>query len=191
MATEALKSTSVTNLDASPVVANTSGEGATGYLTSANDTVTSTSGMLLGSTYKMVRIPVEAKIRRVLFSCAAHGGSAAFDIDVAFSDSTTDGTPAALQGTIPQISSADNKLFGAAVSAVSALNHTDETFANTFTYANKNTPLWQVLTNAGATFGGVAYTTNPGGFFDIILKSTATDTSGGMLGIEVDYVMGP
>ena len=140
--------------------------------------------MLITSTYKMVRIPTNSKVKRVLFSCAAHGGSAAFDIDVAHSDSTTDGTPSALQGNIIQLSAADNKLFGAAVSAVSQLKHSDVTFSNTFTSAHKNLPLWQVLVNLGAT----TFSADPGGFFDIVLKSTATDTSGGNLEIEVDFV---
>lgn len=185
--TEALKSTSITNLDASPVTPNTSGEGSSGVLRAINDNVTSTAGATSPSTYKMVRIPTNAKIKRVLLSCAAHGGASAFDIDVAYSDSPTDGTQPSLQGSIVQISAADNKLFGAAVSAVSALKHSDVTFNGTFTSAHKNLPLWQVLVNLGTA----DFTTDPKGFFDIVLKSTATDTSGGNLEIEVDYVVGP
>jgi hypothetical protein len=185
MATEALKSTSITNLDASPVTPNTVGEGANGALWAANDNVTSTAGVTIGSTYKMCRIPVNAKVKRVLLTNAAHGGSAAFDIDVAYSDSTIDGTQPSLQGLIVQISAADNKLFGSGVAVSSAQKHQDQTFANTFTDAHKNIPLYQVLLNLGTT----DYTGNPGGYFDIVLKSTATDTSGGDLGIEVDYVM--
>ena len=185
MATEALKSTSITNLDAQPIVANTAGEGGNGRMEVANDNVNSTSGMLTGSTYRVARIPTNAKVKRVLLNTAAHGGSAAFDVDVAHSDSTTDGTPASLQGTIPQISSADNKLFGAAVAVSSAQTQKDITFQNTFTPGHQNLPLWQVLVNLGVT----TFSADPGGFFDILLKSTATDTSGGMLAVEVDYVM--
>lgn len=185
MATEALKSASITNQDAFPTVNPTTGEGATGPLQSVNDYATSTSGVTVGSTYRLCRIPTNAKVKRVLLTCAAHGGSAAFDINVAHSDDTTDGTPPNLQGNIPQIAAADNKLFGAAVSAVSALKHSDVTFNNTFTSAHKNLPLYQVLINLGVT----TFTTDPGGFFDILLKSTQTDTSGGNLEVEVDYVV--
>jgi hypothetical protein len=187
MATEALKAAGITNLDATPVTPNTSGEGASGLMRVATDNVASTAGVTTGSTYKMVRIPTNAKIRKVLLTCAAHGGSAAFDVSVAYSDSTTDGTQPSLQNTIVQISSADNKLFGSAVSAVSALKHSDITFQNTFTSAHKNLPLYQVLINLGTT----DFTADPKGFFDLVLKSTATDTSGGNLELQVEYVVGP
>lgn len=186
MATEALKSTSITNADASPIVANTIGEGGQGMLRCSNDNVASTGGVTTGSTYKVARIPTNAKIKQVLFTCAAHGGAAAFDIDIGYSDSTTDGTPASLQGLIVQISAADNKLFGAAVSAVSALKHNDITYSNTFTDAHKNLPLYQVLLNLGTTDWTSG---DPGGFFDFILKSTATDTNGGNLALQVYWVM--
>jgi hypothetical protein len=184
MATEALKSTSITNLDSTPITANTAGEGAPGALKCANDSVSSTAGVTVGSTYRVCRIPTNAKVKSVKFSCAAHGGASAFDIDVAYTDSTNEGGAGALTGIV-QISAADNKLFGAAVSAVSALSDAVETLANTFTIAMKNVPLWQALITAGTT----DFTADPGGYFDIMLKSTATDTSGGALGIEVDYVM--
>jgi hypothetical protein len=185
MATEALKSTSITNQDASPIVANTIGEGAPGLMRCANDRVASTAAVTIGSTYRTVRIPTNAKVKRVLLSCAAHGGATAFDVDVAFSDSTTDGTQPSLQGGIVQITGpVDNKLFGSALTAVSALKNSDITFSGTFTTTHQNQPLWQVLVNLGAT----QFTADPGGFFDIVLKSTATDTSGGDLAIEVDYV---
>ena len=186
MATEALKSTSITNSDAVPLVVNTIGEGGIGPLWIVNDTVVSTAGVLAGSTYKMVRIPTNAKVKNVILYCAAHGGACTFDIDVAHSDSTTDGTPASLQGNIVQLSAADNKLFGSAVTAVSAqTTGTVVTFTNTFTQANRNTPLWSVLVTAGAT----TFSADPGGFFDIVLKTVGTDTSGGMLAIDVEFVV--
>ena len=190
MATEALKATGITNLDASPITPNTSGEGASGFLRCATDNVASTAGMLLGSTYKMVRIPTNAKIKQVFLTCAAHGGASAVDIDVAYSDSTTDGTQPALAGTlgnIVQISAADNKLFGSATTVVSALKNSDVTLNNTFTSAHKNLPLFQVLINLGTT----DFTADPKGFFDLILKTTATDTSGGNFELMVYYVVGP
>ena len=180
MATEALKSTPIINLDTVPVIPNTIGEGGQGFIREVGAYVTSTAGVTTGSTYKMVRIPTNAKVKTVKFSSAAHGGSAAFDIDVAYSDSTLDGTAISVQGTIIQIAAADNKLFGAAITAVSAQVHTDETYANltNFPYGSENVPLWSVL--------GLAI--DPGGMFDIVLKSTATDTSGGTLHIAVQYI---
>jgi hypothetical protein len=188
MATDALKSTAVTNLDAIPVIPNTTGEGVPGFMRRVDGHVATTAGVLVGSTYRLVRIPTNAKIKRVLFTCAALGGATAFDIDVAYSDATTDYTPPALQGLIPQIAAADNKLFGAAVSAVTAVKEQAQTFANTFTTDMKNTPLWQVLINLGGV-GFTDFTVDPGGMFDILLKSTQTNTNGGDVDIAVDFVM--
>lgn len=187
MTTEALKAVAITSLDASPVVPLTSGESAPGHLIQRNDYVASTAGVTVGSTYKMLRIPTNAKIKKVLLTCAAHGGAMAADISVAYSDSTTDGTQPSLQGSIVQISAADNKLFGAALTMVSALKHSDITFSGTYTSALKNVPLWQALLTLGTT----DYATDPKGFFDLVVKSTATDTSGGNIELHVEYVIGP
>src|SRR6266851_4599357 len=115
MTTEAFKSPSITNWDATPVVNNTVGEGAPGHLRSVSDSVTATTGVTSGSTYRIARFPTNAKVKHVWIGVDATVTTFTADIDVAFSDSTQDGTSAANQGTIPQISSADNKLFGAAV----------------------------------------------------------------------------
>lgn len=185
MTTEALKSVPVTNLDATPVVPNTTGEGAPGFLREVNGHVASTTGVTSPSTYRLVRIPTNAKVKRVWLKNAALGGATAADVDVAFSD-TNDGTQPALQGGVVQITGpVDNKLFGAATSLVAATaEYTDITFANTYTTDHQNLPLWQVLVNLGATqFSG-----DPGGFFDIVVKTTATVTAGGDISVEVDYV---
>src|SRR5882757_6470140 len=102
MATEALKSLSITTADGPPPLPIQGGMGGQGYMLTANDRVVSTAGVTVGSTYKTVRIPTNAKIKRVLFTAAAHGATGTFDIDVAHSDSTTDGTPINLQGNIVQ-----------------------------------------------------------------------------------------
>lgn len=183
MATEALKSTSITNFDTPQT--NTTGAGADGRVRCVNDVATSTAGVTSGSTYRLCRFPTNAKVKKVLLTCDAQGATGAIDIDIAHSDSTTDGTPASLQGTIPQISSADNKLFGSAVTITSAQKNTDITFQNTFTAAHQNLPLWNVLTTLGVT----SFSADPGGFFDILVKSTATLANGGKIAVEVDYVL--
>lgn len=186
MAVDTLKSTSVTNLDASPIVNNSSGQGAPGFLRSINDHAVATVAASVGSTYRLCRIPTNAVVKRVLLRNAAQGATGAIDIDVAHSDSTTDGTPAALQGLIPQIAAADNKLFGAAqaITAASA-PVTDITFAGTYTTTLENVPLWNVLTTLGVT----SFTADPGGFFDIVCKATAVLANGGDISIEVQYVV--
>jgi hypothetical protein len=187
MAGHNLKSASITNLDASPVVANTIGEGAPGYETVNSDYVTTVSGDDTTSTYRLCRIPTNAKLKSLwINSTIASAGSG--DIDIAFSDSTTDGTPPSLSGLtnpVCQITGpADNKLFGSAQSLVLANANTEFTFKGTFVPAHQNMPLWAVLVALGAT----QFTTDPGGFFDIYVKITTGITTGGYLSATVRYV---
>ena len=190
MAVVTLKSLGITNLDASPYIPQTTGEGAVAREHIANDQLTVGSGDSIGSIYRMVRIPTNAKIKRVdLFSAVATGGSA--DIDVAFSDSLIDGTQAILQGQIVQFTGpVDNKLFGVGQSIVSTLaaGPLTKTFANTFTPAHQNLPLWQVLINLGVV-SPTLFAFDPGGFFDIVLKVTTGITTGGVVSMEVRYAM--
>lgn len=184
MAGHNLKSTSITNYDASPVVAMAVGEGANGLIRVANDFVTTVSSDDTTSTYKLVRIPTNAKVKSIyIMSAIATAGSG--DINIAYSDSTVDGTQQSLAGGVVQITGpVNNKLFGAAQSLVLASVRTDFTFKGTFTQAHQNLPLWQVLVNLGAT----QFTSDPGGFFDIQVNITTTITTGGVLGAEVYYV---
>lgn len=187
MAGHNLKSLSITNLDASPVVPNTIGEGAPGFLTVINDFVSPVSGDDTTSTYRLCRFPTNAKIKKLeIYSTIATAGSG--DIDIAFSDSTTDGTPQslnALTNPVVQITGpADNKLFGAAQSLVLAGVSTDFTFKGTFTPAMMNIPMWNNLVGLGAT----QFTTDPGGFFDIYVKITTGITTGGLLSAKLEYV---
>lgn len=179
MGTSALKSQQITDLDASPVVRNDAGRNAAGILRFVDGGVTAVDGDDTSSVYKLVRIPSNAVIKRVtIMSRIASAGSA--DINVAYSDSTTDGTQPGLQGTIPQISAANNKLFGAAQSLVLAGVPTNFTFKNTYmTTARMNLPLWSVL----------GLTTDPGGFFDIQANITTGVTTGGQVYCGVDYIM--
>lgn len=191
MATETLKSNPIVNLDAFPVVANTTGEGDHGALMCINGHIAATAGVTSPSTYRMVRIPTNAKVKHVLLRSVAQGGASAIDIDVAFSDSTVDGTQQSLAGGVVQLSGpVDNKLYGSATSIVAAVGtataaYADITFGNTFTTDHTNIPLWQVLVNLGAT----QFSSDPGGFFDILLKSTATITNGGDIAVEVQYAV--
>jgi hypothetical protein len=185
MATETQKSVPIINLDSLPIVENTTGEGGSGFLKEINGHVASTTGVTSGSTYRLVRIPTNAKVKRVLLTAASSGATGTVDVDVAFSDSTSDGTQQSLAGGIVSTSGGvDNKLFGSATTVTTALKNSDITFANTFTTDMQNQQLWQALVNLGTT----QFTSDPGGFFDIVLKSVATLASGGDLAIEVDYV---
>lgn len=190
MAIVTTKSTSIINLDASPIVAMATGEGAQGVLRCVTDSVAGGSGDSSTSIYRIVRIPTNAKIKRVILNAAAVSAGAG-DIDVAFSDAPD--LPAGMQalaGTVVQITGpADNKLFGAAATLI-AQTQVDKTFSNTFTPAMQNTPLWQVLVNLGCTqFNSPAgVPQDPGGFFDLVIKLTTGITTGGTIALECDFV---
>jgi hypothetical protein len=184
-------SPSITGLNASPIVVSAMGEGAAGMDKIANDQVTAVSGDSIGSIYKFCRIPTNAKLKRLFYASAVQGGGAA-DIDIAYSDSKTDGTPQNfinLTGfPIVQFSGpADNKVFGAAQSLVQTLatnEFIEVTFKNTFTPLMQNQPLWQALVSLGT----VNFTTDPGGFFDIVMKLTTGVTTGGVISMLAQYV---
>jgi hypothetical protein len=183
MAIITAKSPSITNWDALPIIIPTTGEGADGPRRVINDSVGVATTDSIGSIYRLVRVPTNAKIKQVLLDTLGDTTMTA-DIDVAFSDSTTDGTQAALQGGIVQITGpVDNKLFGAA-RPMNAQSRIDITFLGTFLYAHQNLPLWQVLVALGAT----QFVADPGGSFDIVAKSVVTDTVAGTINLEVDFV---
>lgn len=179
MGTSALKSQQITDLDASPVVRNDAGRNAAGIVRMVTGGVTAVDADDTSSVYKLVRVPSNAVIKKVtIMSRIATAGSA--DINVAYSDSTTDGTQPSLQGTIPQISAANNKLYGAAQSLVLSGVPTPFTFKNAYmTNARLEQPLWQVL----------GLTTDPGGFFDIQANITTAVTTGGQVSCAVEYIM--
>lgn len=183
MAIITAKSPSITNWDATPIFIGTTGEGVEGPRRVITDSVAIATTDSIGSIYRLVRIPTNAKIKQVLFDSLT-ATTAAGDFDVAFSDSATDGTQPALAGGIVQVTGpVDNKLFGAAAS-LAAQSRVDRTFLGTFLYAHQNLPLWQVLVNLGAT----QFVADPGGFFDLVVKSTTAATVAGTLNLECDYV---
>jgi hypothetical protein len=187
MAVVTTKSLSIVNADATPIVATSIGEGAPGFLKEVNDSITAVAADSIASIYRFVRIPTNAKVKRVLLSSVSITVAAA-DLDVAFSDSTTDGTQLAfssLANPVVQVTGpVDNKLFGSAQTLAGPLTNVDKTFTGTFLFIHQNLPLWQVLVNLGCT----QFTADPGGYFDIVAKLTAAVTVGGTASVEVDYV---
>ena len=195
-------STSITNLDAiNPTVLNSSGQGASGTMTQVDDwAVATAAGMgTVGSYYRIVRFPTTAKIKTVEFATDAIADTSAtaslhFDFNVAFSDSTIDGTPASNQALIPQVAntgtltsfatySTPNKMFGAGVVQPSA----NARWALTnYTFQNISTATYDLLQLVGQplweSFGFVAAAgqpQDPGGNFDLTAYvATAAGTGG-------------
>jgi len=189
MAVVTTKSPSIINWDASPIFIPTIGEGAEGPLRVVNDSVTSVVGDSIGSIYRLCRLPTNAKVKKALLNVFTASTAGAGDIEIAFSDSLTDGTQLAfsqLPNPVVQTSGpADNKLFVSAQSLTATQKQVDITFNNTFTAAHQNLPLWQVLVNLGCT----QFLSDPGGFFDIVMKlTTAVTVTAGIISLECDFV---
>lgn len=169
MTADALKSTSITNLDASPIVPNTAPNGVQYNVKKIADSVIPTAAGVAdtGSKYKMIRLPSNCYLKHVhLFTSTAldtGGGSAALAVDVGvyYSDSTVDGTPAANQGTAVN----DNIIADAfALKGLTAALNVENP---AWTQTKQTQPLWKA---AGLTV-------DPGGQFDIVVGvETAANT---------------
>ena len=175
--TSALKSAAITNLDATPVVALTTGEGAAGHLREATGFVSTVSADATGSTYRLVRVPSRAIVKRVIFESAAMSGGH-LDLSVYYSDSTTDGTQPSLQGLV--VPSTGSQFFASEIDCASAVVPTDKTNENgAYPITARNKQLWDAL----------ALTSDPGGYFDIVAVCTGTAiTTGAAFGIAVQYI---
>lgn len=179
MAVSALKSAQITNLNTIPVVRNTTGVNAEGPSRISDGFVTAVVSDSLGSTYKLVRLPSNAKVKAVHFESEAQGAGKV-DLSVYYSDSTVDGTQPSLQGVI--VPTTGSQFFASIIdcaAAVAVIDVTNE--SGNYTLNKRNQPLWQAL--------GLA--ADPGGFFDVVavVATTAITTGTGRLGARVTYVM--
>ena len=197
MAADVGKSLAIQGLDATPYVPQSAGQGATDMLQIQDDAVAATATGLgtAKSSYRLCRIPTNAKIKSALVATdvALDTGTHAlvFDINLAFSDSTIDGTQAALQGLIPTTAntgatttlasySSPNKMFGTVNngSAANPLARTDVTFNGTnanYGFAIMTLePLWQLF----GFVDGRGNPMDPGGYFDMYLVNSTVAGTG-------------
>lgn len=176
---DTLLSQSITNLDSNPIVANTAGVGARADFDEISDFVTPTTGGL-GSTssiYKMVRLPMYAKVKELTLTAdAALDTSTGLVLDVGayYSDSTNDGTPANLQGTL-----ISQNCFAAAIPFQATFQRVAADSA--WAVANKNLPLWVALGLSAGPTGAP-----PVGMIDVVVKvhTIATAAASHNLGIS-------
>lgn len=190
MTVENLKSTAITNLDASPVTPNTRGAGAAAYGYQIDDTIAATASGLgsATSTYKLCRIPVNAKVKNLELAVNTGldtNGSPAlvFDLNMIFSDSTTDGTQAALQGLIPTSAntgatttvasySSPNLLFGQTTGTQAKTTFVKAKTSVLFNGVGSNYAITFPQTELWSLFGFTnpySVAMDPGGFFDLLM----------------------
>jgi hypothetical protein len=202
-----IESQNLINMNVPPILMPTSGEGAPCRLFSNDDYVSPTSANVQFSTYTLgPRIPTNAKIKKVMLYTKGIDTNASqtctYDINLIFSDAplggiaagqpVNDGTTltnagqiptSALTGAVTSITAyaSPNKMFGSAVTlaASGAVDIQEVTYKNTFTFADRFLPLWDVL----------GYTVDPGGAFNffIVQEANSATAAAGTLGLIVDY----
>lgn len=175
MSVVATKSASITNRDASPPVANTTGIGAQGYLKEISDYTTLPASQSITSVNRIVRVPTDAKMKSLILEAEAQAAGT-YDIGLYYSSSANDGTSVANQSAV-----IDADFFASAVNNAAAIAPTEvlnESGNNGI--ANRNKPLWQA---AGLS-------ADPGGFFDICATIVSVDvtTGTGKVNLSARYV---
>ena len=164
MTADTVKSASITTLDGTtqqpPAPTQlTTGIGASGETINHSDFVQASTGGLAStaSTYKLVRLPTRHILKSGdLFTKAGLDSSTGLAVDLGayYSDSTNDGTPASLQGTL-----ISTNCFVANVAfAQSSLGQKIDALSN-LDASLRNSPLWQQ----------VGLTADPGGYIDVVL----------------------
>lgn len=160
MTAEALKSTPITNLDASPPVRTTTGKGVPGVVQMADGTATATDTTTTGSTYRLCRIPSNAIVKQ-LWACLDTAVTT-FTVDMGVYYPTVGAPPGVTPAT-----ALDADLFASAVALASIVvptQYTMEAAAAALIVADMFKPLWDL---AGLT-------SDPGCDLDIVFTTTAT-----------------
>lgn len=179
--TSHLKSAAITALDATPVAIPTSGVGSSTGVRQVDGYAIPLAADAAGSTYQLVRVPSNAIIKKVDFHSQAQGAGA-ISLSVYYSDSTVDGTPAAVQGLVVPTTGA--AFFASQISCSASVPTADYTFqhdtnAGSYTLALRQKRLWDAL----------GLPSDPGGYMDIVavVDTTAVTTGTGQLGVSVFY----
>lgn len=177
MTAEYLKSGAITKLNTVPRTSPTTGEGASGYVKTVDDFVVISAAASVLSTYRMVRVASNVKVKKVALESEAQGAGAV-NVSVYYGDNIADG----LSQTGVIVPTTGDQFFASDVSLATALTPTDVTNeGGNYPLSKRNMPLWQAL--------GLA--SDPGGFFDIVLvvHTTAITTGTGRTGLRVEFVM--
>lgn len=176
--TSHLKSAAITNLDAIPSVQNTAGVGAPGELRQVDGSVSTVSADAAGSTYQLVRVPSNAKVKTVIFEAAAMTAGK-ISLSVYYSDGTQDGTAANVRGLV--VPSTGATFFASQIDCSSAVSPTNETNqSGGYPISARQKELWDAL----------ALAADPGGYFDIVgVCDTTAITTGAAMYLKVDYII--
>lgn len=175
MALVNLKSTLITNRDATPKVLTDSYVSG-GGLCESEGYVTTNAADNVGSTYRLCSIPSNARVSSIILSNGAMGGATAANIGVYYPTFIPLGS-----GLTPANASAaiSASFFASALSLVAAANQTEVVNqSGTNTIALQELPIWQAI----------GLTSDPGIMLDIVAALSAVTTSGALLGMKVKFV---
>lgn len=163
-----LKSTAITNREATPSVANSPGTGGAGRLKTVTGYLASvTLNLSITSVIRMVDVPSASYIKHIILQS---GAQTAGKVDIGAYRNNKDG------GAV-----VDQDFFASAVDLASAVVITDVTNeSTTFTLAKQQQPLWQAL----------GMSADPKSSLDIALTVVTTDftTAAAPVMLEVQYV---
>ncbi len=183
MSTETLKSTAITNLDASPPVRSTAGMGGEGFLRSIYGFVAPTTGYLTGSNYLLARVPSNCSIKHVSIDYSGTITTMTGDVTLFYSDETLDQVGAS-QGN----SGVVNSLTTTAALFAHALALGSQTAGAVVDITDQNSAYPPTARNK-ALWDAAGLSTDPGGMFDIVFMNTSTmNLSAAKVGLEVQYV---
>lgn len=170
MAVVTVKSTALTNADATPQVLNTPiiqrgrRNTSVGFAAVAN-------GDSIASQYRLLRVRSSDRLASMTLFCTAITSAAA---NLGLYETTANGGAAAVT---PTYGSGAAACFAAAQTLASALNALNVTYSVT-TLAQMEKRVWELL----------GFTSDPGKDFDLVLTLTAAATAAGTVGMHVDSV---
>ena len=165
MAVVNVKSTAITNRDATPAVPNNA-HIQHGVLKECVATYEVATGDSSTSKYRMMQVPSNARISQLLLVSDDMGTATAADFGIY--DTTENG------GSV-----VDADFFSAAVSLNGgALSDSDITHGNAFGKEDAEKPLWEAL----------GLTSDPKKYYDVVATLTADADAGGTLTLKLRYV---
>lgn len=176
MAVDHVKATGVTNLDATPRVPNTAGQGGAAELKEISGYVTAVASSSADATYQVIRVSSDSIIKELWFESEAQGAGK-FDVGVYYA---TDGSKADAATSLLAAAAIDQDFFATVIDCTSAVARTSILNEGGFyTLDKRNQPLWQAL----------GLTSDPKCNFDICLtvKTTAVTTGTGKVGLQALY----
>lgn len=189
----------------------TQGQNAAGMLQQVEGYVTPTTAATATSYYQLARVPRNAIIKSV--EIVQYGGTVTTftgDVTIGVSDSTIDGTQPSLQVVPSGLTTTTNAFVANPAATSTGLSGSAALFAQATTkLSTANAGLWQDVTltqaaagaSGGFAFAGMeeplwqaaGYAQDPGGFFDIVLLTTATSSFTGtmVVGGRVKFMVPP